>query len=55
MIRPAAFDYNPETAATNKLQQPGQAAQSGQAQAQALSEFDQCVQALRGEIGRAHV
>jgi hypothetical protein len=49
MIRPAAFDYNPETAATNKLQQPGQSAQSGQAQAQALSEFDQCVQALRGE------
>jgi len=46
MIRPAAFDYNPETAVTNKLQHPG-AAQTGQAQA--LSEFDQCVQALRGE------
>ena len=46
MIRPAAFDYNPETAATNKMQRPG-GAQS--AQAQALSEFDQCVQALRGE------
>jgi hypothetical protein len=46
MIRPAAFDYNPETAVTNKLQHPG-AAQMGQAQA--LSEFDQCVQALRGE------
>jgi hypothetical protein len=48
MIRPAAFDYNPETAATNKMQQhPG--TQSAPAQAQALSEFDQCVQALRGE------
>jgi hypothetical protein len=46
MIRPAAFDYNPETAATNKMQKPG-GPQSGQAQA--LSEFDQCVQALRGE------
>ena len=46
MIRPAAFDYNPETAATNKMQKLG-GAQSGQAQA--LSEFDQCVQALRGE------
>jgi hypothetical protein len=54
MIRPAAFDYNPETAATNKMQKRRDAqsgvqsgAQSGQAQA--LSEFDQCVQALRGE------
>jgi hypothetical protein len=51
MIRPAAFDYNPETAATNRMQQPRDAqsggAQSGQALA--LSEFDQCVQALRGE------
>jgi hypothetical protein len=47
MIRPAAFDYNPETAVTNKLQHPGGAAQTGQAQA--LSEFDHCVQALRVE------
>lgn len=46
MIRPAAFDYNPETAVTNKMQQPG-GAQSGQAAA--LSEFDACVQALRAE------
>ena len=46
MIRPAAFDYNPETAATNKMQRPG-GGPSGQAQA--LSEFDQCVQALRSE------
>jgi hypothetical protein len=47
MIRPAAFDYNPETAATNKMQKAGAAAQSGQALA--LSEFDACVQALRAE------
>ena len=48
MIRPAAFDYNPQTAGTNKLQRPaGSGAQSGQAQA--LSEFDHFVQALRSE------
>ena len=46
MIRPAAFGYNPETALTNKMQKPG-GAQSGQVLA--LSEFDQCVQALRAE------
>jgi hypothetical protein len=46
MIRPAAFDYNPETAVTNKMQQPG-GAQSGQTAA--LSEFDGCVQALQSE------
>src|ERR1700761_5861256 len=46
MIRPAAFDYNPETAVTNKMQKPGDA-QS--AQALALAEFDRCAQALRGE------
>jgi hypothetical protein len=47
MIRPAAFDYNPETAATNRMQRPGQAAEPGQAQA--LSEFDQFTRALRSE------
>jgi hypothetical protein len=47
MIRPAAFDYNPQTAATNRMQKPGAAAQSGQPQA--LSEFDYFVRALRGE------
>lgn len=49
MIRPAAFDYNPQTAATNRMQKPGQdgAAQSGQAQA--LSEFEGFTQALRSE------
>jgi hypothetical protein len=46
MIRPAAFDYNPQTAVTNKMQKPG-GAQS--AQALALAEFDRCAQALRGE------
>lgn len=47
MIRPAAFAYNPETAATNRMQQPGPAA--GPAQAQALSEFDRFTRALRSE------
>jgi hypothetical protein len=46
MIRPAAFDYNPETAVTNKMQKPG-GAQSGQAQA--ATEFDHCVHALQSE------
>jgi hypothetical protein len=45
MVRPAAFDYNPETAATNRFQQPG--AQSGQALA--LAEFEAMTQALRTE------
>jgi hypothetical protein len=47
MIRPAAFDYNPQTAATNKMQQSGTSV--GSPQAQALAEFDQLVQALRTE------
>src|SRR5262245_6052527 len=47
MIRPAAFDYNPQTAATNKMQLPGRAVQSSQAQA--LAEFDRFTQALRTE------
>ena len=48
MIRPAAFDYNPQTALTNKMQRPpGAAAQP--VQAQAASEFDHFVQALRSE------
>jgi hypothetical protein len=45
MIRPAAFDYNPQTAATNRMQRPGPAAQA----MQALAEFDQFAQALRTE------
>src|ERR1700738_2643993 len=30
MIRPAAFDYNPETALTNKMQQPDEHARGSQ-------------------------
>jgi hypothetical protein len=48
MIRPAAFDYNPETAATNKMQTPG----SGQTLAdgaRARTEFDRFVHTLQGE------
>jgi hypothetical protein len=48
MIRPAAFDYNLETAPTNKMQRPGHGAH-GSGQARALSEFDHFVQALRTE------
>src|SRR5882762_5836239 len=47
MIRPAAFDYNPETAATNKMQQPSQGTTA--AQTQALAEFEQFTRALRSE------
>jgi hypothetical protein len=47
MIRPAGFDYNPETAVTNRMQQPGAGAATQQAQA--LSEFEQFTQALRSE------
>lgn len=46
MIRPAAFDYNPETAATNKMQQPLAASQS---RAAANAEFARVVAALESE------
>ena len=46
MIRPAAFDYNPETAATNKMQRPSDGTS---AQAHACAEFDGLVGALRSE------
>src|ERR1700749_655660 len=46
MIRPAAFDYNPETAATNRMQHEGGVES---AQDSALAEFDGCVRAPRGE------
>ena len=51
MIRPAAFDYNPETAATNRMQQPpqGVAGQGVPGQPSALAEFEQFTQALRSE------
>jgi hypothetical protein len=48
MIRPVAFDYNPQTAATNKMQKPAPDA-AGPAQALAASEFDYFVKALRSE------
>ena len=48
MIRPAAFDYNPETAQTNKMQTPDPVL-SSTAAARALDEFDGCVNALRSE------
>jgi hypothetical protein len=53
MIRPAAFDYNPETAATNSLQQrPAQEhpAEAGDgANSRARAEFEQVVRALESE------
>ena len=48
MVRPAAFGYNPDTAATNTFQKaPG--ADGGDAQAAALQEFSQLAQALAAE------
>jgi hypothetical protein len=46
MIRPAAFDYNPETALTNKMQRPESTTDSA---ARARSEFDGVVRALQSE------
>lgn len=46
MVRPAAFGFNPQTAATNRLQT---FAELPAAQALARSEFDALVRALRGE------
>src|SRR5512146_2132023 len=47
MIRPASFDYNPETAATNSMQQ--HASGGAEAALEACREFDQFVQALSSE------
>jgi hypothetical protein len=47
MIRPASFDYNPETAATNAMQQSS--ADGAGAAAVARGEFDRFVQALSSE------
>ncbi len=47
MIRPAAFDYNPQTAASNRMQ-AARAPDSRGAAALALAEFDAAVLALRG-------
>ena len=60
MIRPAAFDYNPETALTNRMQRPADALVSSSAaaagaaavntqQERARAEFDGLVRALQSE------
>ncbi len=46
MIRPAAFDYNPETALTNKMQRPDGSTDSV---VRARAEFDGVVRALQSE------
>lgn len=48
LVRPAAFGFNAETAATNRLQR-GNAAPEPQTQRRALAEFDAMVAALRSE------
>jgi hypothetical protein len=47
MIRPASFDYNPETAATNRMQHG--TAGSSAAAVEARREFDRLVRALSSE------
>jgi len=47
MIKPAAFEYNPETAATNMLQKAGGTAERDQQAA--LHEFEHFANALRSE------
>ncbi len=48
MVRPAAFDYNPETAASNRMQREAQVPPATVREL-ARSEFDAVVRALRGE------
>ena len=48
MVRPAAFGFNPDTAATNTFQK-APAGDAGDAQAAALQEFAQLAQALAAE------
>lgn len=48
MVRPAAFDYNPETALTNKMQQRPLAGGSPQAQARAEHDLLSSALATRG-------
>ncbi len=48
MVRPAAFGFNPETAATNSFQRDA-APGGGDPQREALAEFDRMVAALRSE------
>ena len=52
MIRPAGFEYNPETAKTNKMQRPAQAQAAAaplESQTLARQEFDGLVRALHSE------
>jgi len=50
MIRPAAFDYNAETALTNKMQRPAERASAGTStREEALAEFDRLARALESE------
>jgi hypothetical protein len=48
MVRPAAFGYNPDTAATNSFQPP-QDPRAADASAHARSEFEQLLRALTSE------
>src|SRR5437764_315074 len=49
MVRPRAFGYNPETAATNTFQRPQDLASAAAAIAQARAEFERLAQALGSE------
>ena len=49
MIRPHAFGYNPETAATNTFQRPQDPRTAADAAAQARAEFERLAQALSSE------
>ncbi|MGH8150850.1 MAG: citrulline utilization hydrolase CtlX [Steroidobacteraceae bacterium] len=48
MVRPAAFDYNPQTAGSNALQR-SQGPGAGDCRELARAEFDRVVKTLRGE------
>jgi hypothetical protein len=49
MIRPAAFQYNPETEPTNKMQKAGPKRDAAADQADAVTEFNGMVRALENE------
>ncbi len=49
MVRPHAFGYNPETAATNTFQRPQDLPSAAGAGAQARAEFERVAQALESE------
>ncbi len=49
MVRPRAFGYNPETAATNTFQRPQDPANDAGAATQARAEFERLAQALGSE------